>query len=140
VCSNAAQQSPAKYRLEQTLPGAQPFRLRQCGCIIPRCHHNDRSFRESGVALDFAKNGKTVHFGHQQIEQHEVNRFLAQDLEALLRGLNRHDLKFGLEKAGQDYAGVVVVVDNHDYWAKFSLSTDHGLRYPMMPANVRKAA
>jgi hypothetical protein len=75
--------------LHQTLFDVQPLRLRHGACIIQRRHNNNWGFSDSRIPPDFAKSRKTVHFGHQQIEQHQVNHFSFQDLQALLRRSSR---------------------------------------------------
>jgi len=112
MCSNAAQQPSAEHRLDQTLFGAQTLRLGQGTRVIPGGQDNNRGFCDSRIRPDFAKSPKTIDFGHQQIEQHEIDRFSLQGLEALICGLDRQNLKFASQEAGQDCARVLVVV--HD--------------------------
>ena len=101
-----------------------------------RGDHEHRQVLEAGIGLDPLEQLETVHLGHHDVEQQQIERLGGQVLEQMLAaGDGEHVVAVLLEDPGQRAGERLVVVRHEDLG-----SERHQLHQPVEEAGIHVAA
>src|SRR6266487_4242235 len=106
--------------------------------LVDRRDHDHRHVLKHGIALQSLEHRDAVELGHDDVEQDNVERILAQDLERLLAVCRGADpVALLLEAAGQEHPVERVVVDDEDAAGEHVNAHQPSLRAVLRPFRPR---
>lgn len=109
---------PQQHRvdgLEQVVLGAHLDTARDAVDFVDRRHHDDGNVAQLAVGLERLQRLVAVHLRHFDVEQHQIDRVVAQDLERLPSVLGKADPVLELfEELGDEQPVDAVVVHHED--------------------------